>query len=174
MAGDQSNAVPAAFGPNRMEEVWSKPPFERAKPFWEALQWLKSGHWMGIISEERAQELRQGILDGIKRTTGDLARQYGEDGTWRNRDWPMWRMNQTSSEDPLCVYRTGIIPPRIACWPTDAPHPQDDLELTRLLEEMRAWSFTPAARATFSVEELEQMREDADTLFGEHWRKLGG
>lgn len=155
-----------------MAEVWSKPPFERAKPFWEALQWLEAGHWKGVITAERAKELKRGVLEGIKTTNADLARQYDRDGTWRDREWPYWRTNQISREDPLCLYNTGILPPRIVCWPRGEAHPSDPQELSELTQEMSEWSFTPAAAAQFSEEELKQMREDADVMFEEFWKKL--
>ena len=172
MKANPSHAIPDAFGPDRMAKVWSKPAFERAKPFWEALRWLEAGHWKGVVNAERAAVLKQGVLKGIMSTMADLARQYDKDGTWRDRKWPHWRSNRTSGEDPQCLYNTGILPPRIMCWPRGEAYPSDPLELSGLYQEMREWSFTPGAAARFSEAELKQIRENADVMFGEFWKTL--
>jgi hypothetical protein len=69
------------------------------------------------------------------------------------------------------VYRTGIMPPRIACFPDDAPYPTDLHEMSVMHREMSEWSFTPAAAAKFSPEQLENIRSDDELVFREFWRQ---
>lgn len=172
MSDEKPRAIPAAFGPNRIAEVWNKPPFERAKPFWEALQWLEDGNWQGVVTSTRAKELKKGIHEAIRRTCGDLTREYCNGGKWRDRKWPLWRANRTSGDDAQCLYCTGILPPRIACWPEREPYPTDALELSKLHQEMSDWSYTPAATSQFSETDLELIRSAAAMAFGDFWKKL--
>lgn len=166
--------IPAAFGDNREAEVWSKEPLERARPFWEALEWLDAGHWKNFIDADRAAFLRKGILEGIAATCADFARKWEADGTWRNPKWPLWAMNQTNADDPDCLYRTGIIPPRLACWPQGQPYPTDLVELAAMMDEFKNWMTTPAGRAKFSEAEAQQTAQGAEIVGEIAWQQLSG
>jgi hypothetical protein len=86
----------------------------------------------------------------------------------------MWPMNQTSGDDPLCIYRTGIMPARLACWPVDVPYPSEAVELAELHQEFKDWAFTYAGAMTYSPEELAQISVDAAALSQHAWAHLSG
>ncbi|HRI44953.1 MAG TPA: hypothetical protein PLL78_09050 [Fimbriimonadaceae bacterium] len=174
MAAYDANAIPAAFGPNRMSEVWGKPPFERARHFAEALDWLDAGYWQGYVDAARAEELRAGVVNAIRATSADLARQFEAEGRWRERDFPLWPKNRKNTDDPDRIYGTGVMPPRIGCWPATEPYPDDPVELAEMAEELRVWMETVAARALYTHDERKAAVTGADGLFELAWRSLRG